>query len=249
MSDVKLKVMTFNIHHGKGTDRKLNLERVIALIKESKADVIGLNEVDKHFSRRSDYCDQVSYLAKHLHMYPAFGATFTLKSKQSSNLRQFGNALLSRFPIVSKKNHLIDFYAGIIEGRSLLDVTLQIKQKQLNVFVTHLSLNPILHRKQTDFILKKMLSKHLPVIVLGDWNMKPKKATWEKVNSLLTDVSEIAGKNVLYTFPSDRPKSKLDYIFVSDHFHVVSTNVIDNIPAASDHLPLIATLILNNSAT
>jgi endonuclease/exonuclease/phosphatase family metal-dependent hydrolase len=239
---VKLKVMTFNIHHGKGSDGKLNLKRIIQVIEESEADLIGLNEVDSYFSRRSDYLDQVSYLAKHLQMYSAFGASFTLKSRRSSKLRQFGNAVLSRFPILSKQNHLFDFYAGIIEGRALLEVSLQINQQCLNVFVTHLSLNPVLHKKQTDLIIKKMMQKHSPMILLGDWNMRPSMMAWKKITNYLADVG--VGDDFLFTFPSTRPKFQLDYIFVSKEFHVVAANVIDTIPVASDHLPLTATLIM-----
>lgn len=45
--------MTFNMHHGRGTDGKLSLERIANVIEESKADLIGLNEVDKHFSKEA----------------------------------------------------------------------------------------------------------------------------------------------------------------------------------------------------
>ncbi len=235
--------MTFNIHHGKGTDNKLDLKRIMEVIKNSKADIIGLNEVDKVFSKRSDFLDQIAYLAEHLEMYAAFGATFTLKSRQTNKRRQYGNALLSRYPIQSKQNHLFDFYAGILEGRGLLDVTLQLDTYQLNVMVTHLSLNPLLHKKQTNYIIKMVNQKHVPAIVLGDWNMRPKSTAWQKMTHSLIDV--VTPEHALYTFPSFRPKTQLDYIFVSNEFRILSVNTIDNCPIASDHLPLTALLELN----
>src|SRR4051794_39354446 len=97
---MELNVMTFNIHHGRGTDRKLNIGRISQVIKESNADLIGLNEVDRFFSKRSDYIDQISWLAKHLEMNYAFGEAITLRSKKTNITRQYGNAFLSRYPII-----------------------------------------------------------------------------------------------------------------------------------------------------
>jgi endonuclease/exonuclease/phosphatase family metal-dependent hydrolase len=41
--------MTFNIRHGKGMDKRENLERIAKVINKNSVDIIGLNEVDKHF--------------------------------------------------------------------------------------------------------------------------------------------------------------------------------------------------------
>jgi endonuclease/exonuclease/phosphatase family metal-dependent hydrolase len=41
--------MTFNIRHGKGMDKRVNLERIAKVINKNSVDIIGLNEVDKHF--------------------------------------------------------------------------------------------------------------------------------------------------------------------------------------------------------
>ena len=55
--------MTFNIHHGKGVDKQANLSRIAEVIDICNADIIGLNEVDRHFSKRSLYEDQAGWLA------------------------------------------------------------------------------------------------------------------------------------------------------------------------------------------
>ena len=41
--------MTYNIHHGKGIDKQTDLHRIADIIEKSKADIIGLNEIDKKF--------------------------------------------------------------------------------------------------------------------------------------------------------------------------------------------------------
>ncbi|PTX59986.1 hypothetical protein C8P63_110131 [Melghirimyces profundicolus] len=45
---VKVRVMTYNIHAGIGSDGKYDLSRIAKVIEESNADVIGLQEVDVH---------------------------------------------------------------------------------------------------------------------------------------------------------------------------------------------------------
>lgn len=239
---LQIKVVTFNIHHGRGTDGKLNLNRIAKAIEESEADLIALNEVDRYFSKRSNYTDQVSWLAERLKMYSAFGAAITIKQKHSTVVRQYGNALLSRYPILSEKNHLLD--SGIIEGRTLLEANVLINEKRLKMYVTHLSLNPRTHKKQIDFIAGKITEDHPPIIISGNWNMRSGGKAWRKITEILKDC-HTAAKTSCFTFPSLRPLLQLDYIFVSRNIHVASLEVIKKIPAASDHLPLQATLILN----
>lgn len=69
-----LDVMTFNIHHAQGTDDALDLQRIADVVKESGADVIGLQEVDNHYSGRSNWADQPAELAAMLGYHVVFGA-------------------------------------------------------------------------------------------------------------------------------------------------------------------------------
>lgn len=241
-NDLQIQAVTFNIHHGRGIDGKLNLNRIVEVLEDCNADVIGLNEVDRHFAKRSEYLDQVSWIAKQLNMHHAFGAAFTLASRANRKPRQYGNALLSRYPIRTEKNHLFDFYSGIIEGRALLETILQVQEQIVTLYVTHLSLNPILHAKQTDYIMKKIMEDPQPVILLGDWNMKPGSKAWKKITGHLTDVCRMVDNGPFHTFPSFRPRSQLDYIFASHHFRVSSAGIVQKKPSASDHLPLLAKL-------
>jgi endonuclease/exonuclease/phosphatase family metal-dependent hydrolase len=242
--------MTFNIHHGKGTDGKLNLKRIAQVIEKSDVDIIGLNEVDKQFSKRSDYIDQAAWLADHLQMYHAFGPTLSLKTKgrsmstneESGSTRQYGNALLSRYPILFYKNHPFHSKLRLMEGRALLETTIDIGNTVFNVFTTHLSLNPLLHKKQTDKILDRINTCTNPVIVFGDWNMKPKSKAWVKLTENLTDVLDKPSSQNGYTFPSNRPRMRLDYIFVSKALSIDYAEVVTNLSEASDHLPIKAVL-------
>ncbi|WP_260472116.1 endonuclease/exonuclease/phosphatase family protein [Bacillus canaveralius] len=242
---MELKIMTYNIHHGKGMDKQIDLHRTAKVIEKSDADIISLNEVDKHYSERSDYLDQSMWLAQQLNMYHAFSPSLTLTSKQTTTKRQYGNALLSRFPIVSEKSYLFNFIPGLIEGRSLLTATVEHNKKLFDINVTHLSLNPILHRKQINFIVNQLHKNSHPMIIMGDWNMKPGSRGWRKMTTEFHDVWDHAGNGTGFTYPSLRPKLRLDYLFVSPSFQVVDAEVISNLPHASDHLPLKATLLFS----
>lgn len=234
---MQLKIMTFNIRHGRGMDGEVNLSRIANLIRENAADIIGLNEVDRHFSERSDFIDQAAWLADCLQMDYAYGPAISLDPKTSTTQRQYGNALLSRYPIASINNYR--FHFGVVEDRSLLETTVLINEQPFQAFVTHLSLDPLTHKKQTNFILDQVKQDENPVVLLGDWNMKPGSRAWRRITRHLTDAWDCAGEGAGFTFPSLRPRVRLDYIFLNRHFHIENVEVITTVPEASDHLPLV----------
>ncbi|AUS09903.1 endonuclease [Laceyella sacchari] len=236
---MRLKVMLLNMHHGRGCDGRWDMERVLHVLRTANADVIGLNEVDRCFSRRSCYLDQAHWLAQRLGMHHLFGKAQTLGPD-----RQFGNAILSRLPILASQNHL--FRSRIAENRSLLEAKLKFHGRAIKVYLSHLPLNPWLHRKQTDFILHRVTQETHPVILMGDWNMRPDSAAWRKLSSHLTDISRARGKKPLLTYPAPHPRWQLDYIFVSPEWRVIQAEVSTPLPQASDHLPLIAKLRLDD---
>ncbi|MGE8205751.1 endonuclease/exonuclease/phosphatase family protein [Heyndrickxia sp. NPDC080065] len=245
MEILEITVMTYNIHHGKGSDKISDLNRIAEVIKKSKADIIGLNEVDKHLSKRSNYVNQVEWLAKQLNMYQIFSPSISIPTFNSSNVRQYGNALLSSYPIVNHTNFSFNFIPGLVEGRSLLEATIEINKKLFRIYVTHLSLNTFLHRKQTDFIINLVHKCSHPIIIMGDWNMRTGSHGWKKITRELHDVWDQAGNGEGFTYPSLRPRRRLDYLFVSSSFRIDNVELVTLLSKASDHLPLKATLTLD----
>lgn len=247
---MEITVLTFNIHHGIGTDRKLDLERIARIIEHCQADVVALNEVDKHFSRRSGYVDQLGWLAERLGMNSVFGYAMSSKPARKTSLlhsRQYGNALLSRFPIIGHKNYIFASSALKLEDRALLEASILINGRPIALYVTHLSLIPFVQWKQAHMILQRMKQANLPAILLGDFNAKPHSRLWRKLTKRLTDACYQTSAVPCPTYPSLRPKVQLDYIFVSHHLHIVSAEVIRMMPVASDHLPVKAVLKVQNS--
>jgi len=45
------RAMTYNIHHGEGVDGRLDIERIAALIRDERADLVALQEVDRGVER------------------------------------------------------------------------------------------------------------------------------------------------------------------------------------------------------
>jgi len=92
-----LKVMTYNIRHGRGMDMVIDLERLAGVIAASGAGVIGLNEVDIE-TERSGGVDQAAALGELLGMHVVYGPNLEYQGGL------FGNAVLSRFPVLMARN-------------------------------------------------------------------------------------------------------------------------------------------------
>ena len=94
----ELSVMTYNIHHGEGTDGKVDIERIAAVIKQADPDLVALQEVDQKV-KRSGQIDQPAELARLTGLHVVFGGNLPLEGGE------YGNAVLSRFPIKRHENH------------------------------------------------------------------------------------------------------------------------------------------------
>ncbi|KIL34401.1 hypothetical protein SD71_20500 [Cohnella kolymensis] len=235
----ELKIMIYNMHHGKGMDGQPNLERIAKLVKEIDPDIIGFNEVDRFFHKRSGFKDQFSWFCGELGLNCAFGAAIT--RKKGDTIREYGNALFSRFPIVSHTNHgLRARRLTISEPRSVLEAGIDLGGKQLlKVFLSHLSFIPILRRIQTELVVQRLEAESGPSVLMGDFNMIPGSGSWNKITRVLNDVTHQLHGRPLSTFPSVHPVTQKDYIFTSPQIVIRNAETIDRDRRASDHLPLL----------
>lgn len=221
--------MTFNMRHGRGIDWKVNLERIAELIKQENVDIVGLNEVDKHFSIRSKFIDQALWLSKQLDFHYAFGPAFSFWK----NKREYGNAILSRYTILHYRNHIFRLKVPVAEPRAILEATINVDDKNINIFVSHLSIHPLLRGKMVRYLLN--IDSTSPTILMGDFNCKPCSHSYEKLVQTFKDCFECESHSG-FTFPAKKPRSRIDYIFTSNHFEAVSAHVVKS--EASDHLPV-----------
>src|SRR6185436_14707317 len=96
-SPTTFRVMTYNLHHGEGLDGKVDLLRIAELTKREGADLVALQEVDKGVERtaRRDFPDELAALT---------GLTCVFSNNYHFQGGEYGNAVLTRFPIKSWTN-------------------------------------------------------------------------------------------------------------------------------------------------
>src|SRR3954462_10509128 len=93
---VPVRLVTFNIHHGVGDDGRHDLPRLAQVLAAADADVICLQEVDRHFGPRSEDVDQATLLARALDLQLAWGPAIDEPRGAGKPRGEYGNALLSR---------------------------------------------------------------------------------------------------------------------------------------------------------
>jgi endonuclease/exonuclease/phosphatase family metal-dependent hydrolase len=93
-----LRVITYNIHRAIGVDRRFRPERIATILAHYRPDLVLLQEVDEG-APRSRELDLARELAAALGFpHVAVGHNVTLKKGR------YGNATLSRFPILRERN-------------------------------------------------------------------------------------------------------------------------------------------------
>ncbi|KQV13813.1 hypothetical protein ASC99_32850 [Kitasatospora sp. Root107] len=184
---MNLDVLSFNIRHGLGTDGVLDLDRTARVIRSSGADVIGLQEVDRHFGERSDWGDQATALAELLGYHLAFGANIDLDPPAPGRPRiQYGTAVLSRHPIVRWDNtHL--FRSPDEEQRGLLHAEIDVYGVAVHVYTAHLELFSETDRVQQAEQVVELIGATGPAVLLGDFNATPRTAEIATVRASFTD--------------------------------------------------------------
>lgn len=242
-SNFKLKVMSFNIASGLTIDGRLDLELTASVIEKAEVDIAGLQEVDQNFSQRTNFTDQIKWLAQRLNMYAAFGPNLTAHPADARwPMQAYGNAILSRYPIKSYQNHLLEKLESgpTSEQRGLMEATIDIDGELIAFFNTHLSLN----RKQLELNIEELLNlvklQELPAILTGDFNAEPNSPHMQRIEEELNNVfGSSASHPETYKKQGDHGQ-KIDFIFYSKHWHVLEAETIHT--KASDHRPVFAVL-------
>ncbi|MDA1274007.1 MAG: endonuclease/exonuclease/phosphatase family protein [Verrucomicrobia bacterium] len=229
----QLRVLTYNIHHGEGTDRKFDLERLARVIMSTEPDVVALQEVDRNTARASGV-NQASMLGKLTGLSSVFGKAMHFDGGE------YGEALLSRFPIDQVKTHPLPYRFGQ-EPRAALQARIT-PTNGLPSFLfvgTHLCHQSEETRTdQTRQIDRLFLSEkdNLPIVLAGDFNARTGSAP---MNVLLEN----------RWLDASSPKSRIDYVLVQRNapWKIVDVTVL-NEPIASDHDPVLVVLEWRGSA-
>ena len=240
-----LRVMSYNIRSGNG-----NIEVTAATIRDNAPDIVALQEVDVHWAERSNFADQASALSERLGMAVRFAAIYRLApAHDSMPVREFGVALLTRYPIVRWSNDSLTRLSTQEQNPEprrmpgLLDVTINVNGTPVRVLDTHLDYraNPAVRAAQVEEMLKVIDASPLPTIVCGDMNAAPNAPELAPLLARLHDAWS-AGKGSGFTYSAEEPTKRIDYILVSARISVLSARVPETL--ASDHRPVVADLIV-----
>jgi endonuclease/exonuclease/phosphatase family metal-dependent hydrolase len=243
---VPLRVLSFNIHTGIGADGVLDLDRTAGAIRDTRADVVALQEVDVHWDARSDFRDQAGDLARKLRMRAFFAPIYDLDPLEPGQpRRKYGVAILSRFPVLYTRNHEItrlstqDSNPGPAPAPGFAEAVVLVRGMFVHVYSTHLDYraDPAVRELQVKDTLEILNRGFGPRILLGDFNA-PHEAP--ELAPLWTELTDAAPGGM--TYPAEAPQKRIDFVAVSKSVTVRSATVPETL--ASDHRPVLAELTL-----
>ncbi|GLZ78210.1 metal-dependent hydrolase [Actinorhabdospora filicis] len=233
-----IRVASFNIHHGAGGDNVVDLERVASFIESWDVDIVGLQEVDRHWGERSGWADQPALLAKRLGMRVVYGANLDLAPPaEGLPRRQYGTAILSRWPILDWSNTLLPkFPAG--EQRGLLRATVQAHGARVTFAGTHLQHTSAAERQAQADAIVALLGQRRTVLV-GDLNATPEQPEIVTLTGVYADAWAAVGDGPGYTYDALNPHARIDFVLATPDVRAVGARVVTEAAAASDHLPVV----------
>lgn len=232
----RLSIASYNLHSCVGLDRVCSPARVADVLRELACDIYALQEVDNQPGDHEESM-QLEYLSKVMHMSAVPGLRIV------RHTGEYGNAILTRLPIVSVRRHDLSYSRA--EPRGALDVELDLFGRPLRVIATHLGLR----RSERRFQWRRLMvaiaegSMETPLIVLGDMN------EWYRRAQTLREAHIAFGEPPAPVgFPSFAPCLALTRIWVRPRAAIESIEAHRSALTrkASDHLPLKAVLKLDD---
>jgi endonuclease/exonuclease/phosphatase family metal-dependent hydrolase len=224
-------------------DGRVAPERIARLIGREEPDIVALQELDVH-RERTRRVDQPKVIGELLRMDVHFHSTLALAREQ------FGTAVLSRFPLKKVRSSSLPSLAGRkLENRAALWVRVDVEGTPLNVVNTHLGLTRGERRLQAEALLGPEWLGHPecrePRVLCGDFNMTHRREV-TCFDGLCVPESWRRVGPAPKTWPSLLPLLTLDRVFVSPTIEVESVRAPRDRLAriASDHLPVVATLLV-----
>jgi endonuclease/exonuclease/phosphatase family metal-dependent hydrolase len=229
-----VRVMSYNLHNGFNTDGRLDMEALAQIIEESGADVVGLQEVSRGWVINGSV-DMLQWLSQRLDMPYVAGPTEGLL---------WGNAVLSRYPIVSSETAPLP-PDSLLLRRGYTVAEIDVGSDTLRLIDTHLHQigeDGEIRQEQVPSLIEAWGGAPRTVI-MGDFNATPDSPEMRMLAEAgLVDISAVIGPTPRHTFYSADPDQQIDYIWSSDD--LVPEDFVIPQSTASDHLPLVTTIIL-----
>jgi len=237
--DKQFRIATYNIHKARGFDMRIVPERIIKVALELDADILCLQEVIDVQAGKPNLNQAHEIAAAFPGIYTAFGVNRQYRGGA------YGNLTLSRFPIVSTRNH--DMSRALREPRGVIQTEIEIADGQtIQLFNVHLGTGHMERRFQARKLLNRdvLLQPDLrgPLLVLGDFNEWTRGLTTRLLRKEFQTFRPRHAARFPRTFPGMLPLLSLDHCYYEPPLQLLDTKLWRSRTAliASDHLPLIA---------
>ncbi len=228
-----LRVLSYNIHHGRGMDDKVDLQRIAKVIRDARPDLVALQEVDRGTTRTAK-ADQTAELARLTGLHGSFGKAIDYAGGD------YGQAILSRFPIGETKIHWLPGEPDR-ERRIAFEAVTEVDGRKIRFVTTHLHhANDTFRQRQAEKINEIYGEDATLTILAGDLNAYPESEPLKILKKFWTVANDAPG---LVSFPAEKPNRLIDYVILkpAKGIEMTERRVIDE-PMASDHRPVIVEL-------
>jgi len=250
---VSLRLMTYNIAHGRGLslyqgfhgEKRLrkNLGLIGEIIAQSRADVVALQEVDED-SHWNKGLDQLALLQADCGLPHAL---YGINNRRSGEKHlNYGNGILSRHPIHHWRNN--PFGDASLGEKGFLYAELDIAGHHLPLINLHLDYKS---RKKRVTQIEQVIAfitdqpppkgrERLAPIICGDFNSRsqPKQ---DAVNHLFDHILEHREYRRYpdsgFTFPSHFPSWTIDFVFLPFPYKMTRCEILPD--CLSDHRPVL----------
>jgi endonuclease/exonuclease/phosphatase family metal-dependent hydrolase len=218
-------------------DRRVRPARIAAVLRDVNADVIALQEVIGSGPRGASHIEEIG---------AALGMGWVMASVRLLRGHQFGNAVLSRFPITHHAEH--DLSWKTCEERCVQRADIDLHGQTLHVYNVHLGTAILERRYQAGRLAQIVADRHVggAKLVLGDFNEWMKGSTTRLLSMKLKSVDLGEYLKRRRTYPGLFPILHLDHIYYAGRLEILGIELPRTRMSlvASDHLPLVADLRL-----
>jgi endonuclease/exonuclease/phosphatase family metal-dependent hydrolase len=223
-----LKVMSFNIEFGEGTDGIYDLGRTATWIANMNPDLVALCQVNRYAGddqaqRLTTMVSQRTSRTWYFHWVEKFPGDFE------------GQMILSKFPFVSTSHLFLSYQFSVAQA------TVNVGGRHVNFFSAHLDWNyPAWRQVQAVELNAWAATFAEPRIIAGDFNAWPDQAAISTMNTYNYDAwLQGVGNGTATAYP-DNPvgpgtrtrRGRIDYVFYSrgatPYLEVISTQVPDS---------------------
>lgn len=234
-----LRILTWNLHAGIGSDGRLDVARIAAEITALDPDLVALQEVDA-YRPRTGFVAQWRVYGQLTGLNAFFGPNVLAYGQGEGPpghpgrwIEQYGNAVLTKWAARAVENHpLTDSSHG--DGDQEPRGCLEVEAGPATWLCTHWGLHPETRRGQSrDVCALAAARAPRPVAILGDLNAASISAEVSPLRTRFLDTGAGAGP----TFPAAQPERRIDYCFLPKGWRICTARVLETI--ASDHRPVL----------